>query len=84
MAHVMRLQQTYRQALRGLGATIRAIVRAVASEHTLALRAAAKAALPGQSLAEVRGMYLPTQQEGSDAAPSTPSVPSCYDPGRKP
>ena len=59
MAHVLDLQQTYRRTLGGARATIRAILRAVTAEHTLALRAATKAASPRQSLAEVRAMYVP-------------------------
>ena len=58
MAHVLPLQQTYRRTLGGVRATIRAILRAVTAEHTLALRAATKAASPRQSLAEVRAMYV--------------------------
>ncbi len=84
MAHILHLKQTYRRTRSGVVATIRAIMRAVASEHTLALRAAARAASPRQSLADVRAMYLPTQQEGSDAAPGTSSVPSRCDLDRKP
>ena len=84
MAHILHLKQTYRRTRSGVVATIRAIVRAAASEHTLALRAAARAASPRQSLADVRAMYLPAQQEGSDAAPGTSSVPPCCDLDRKP
>ena len=58
MAHVLPLQHTYRRTLGGVRATIRAILSAVTAEHTLALRAATKAASPRQSLAEVRAMYL--------------------------
>ncbi len=41
----------------GEGATIREIVSALATEHTLALRASTKAALPRQNLTELRAMY---------------------------
>ena len=70
MAHVLHLQQTYRRTLGGVRTTIRAIARAVTAEHTLALRAATKAALPRQSLAEVRAMYvapLGSHEEGTEA-----------------
>ena len=76
MAHVLHLPQTYRRTLGGVRATIRAIVRAVAAEHTLALRAATKAASPRQSLAEVRAMYVPAcepQPEADAVARSTNS-----------
>ena len=77
MAHILHLQQTYRQARRGVSATIRAVVRAVAAEHTLAMRAATKAASPRQSLAEVRAMYVPPlgpHQEVDVVARSTSSA----------
>lgn len=61
MAHVLHLQQTYRRMLGGVRATIGAILGAVTAEHTLALRAATKAASPRQSLAEVRAMYAPSE-----------------------
>jgi hypothetical protein len=38
---------------------MRAVARAVAVEHALALRAAAKTASPRKNLADVRAMYLP-------------------------
>jgi hypothetical protein len=67
MAHVLHSQQTYRRTLGGARATIRAILRAVTAEHTLALRAATKAASPRQSLAEVRAMYVPSEpQHGTE------------------
>jgi hypothetical protein len=47
--------------LGGVRATIGAILRAVTAEHTLALRAATKAASPRQNLAEVRAMYVPSE-----------------------
>jgi hypothetical protein len=58
MAHALHLQQTDRRTRGGVRAAIRAILSAVTAEHTLALRAATKAALPRQSLAEVRAMYV--------------------------
>ena len=61
MAHVLHLQQTYRRMLGGVRATISAILGAGTAEHTLALRAATKAASPRQSLAEVRAMYVPSE-----------------------
>ena len=68
MAHVLHLQQTYRRTLSGVRATIGAILRAVTAEHTLALRAATRAASPRQSLAEVRAMYVPSEphQHGTE------------------
>lgn len=74
MAHILHLKQTYRRTRSGVVATIRAIARVVAAEHTLAQCAAAKAASPRRSLAEVRAMYLPTdepQQEGEVVAKNT-------------
>ena len=62
MAHVLHLQQTHRRIRGGVRATIRAILSAVAAEHTLALRAATRAALPRQRLAEVRAMYVSPQE----------------------
>ena len=71
MAHVLHLQQTYRRTLGGVRAAIRAILSAATAEHTLALRAATRAALPRQSLAEVRAMYVsplePRQEDGAIA-----------------
>jgi len=63
------LQQTYRRTLDGVRATIGAVLRAVTAEHTLALRAATKAALPRQTMAQVRAMYVPSEphQHGTDA-----------------
>jgi hypothetical protein len=77
MAHILHLQQMSRRTLDGVNATIRAIVRAVAAEHTLALRAATTAASPRQSLAEVRAMYVPSlepHQESDVVAQSTRSA----------
>jgi hypothetical protein len=69
MADVLHLQQTYRRTLGGVRATIRAILRVVTSEHTLALRATTKAASPRQSLAEVRAMYVPSELHQHGAEP---------------
>ena len=65
---LLHLQRTYRRMLGGVRATIGAILRAVTAEHTLALRAATKAASPRQSLAEVRAMYVPSEphQHGTE------------------
>jgi hypothetical protein len=74
MSHVLHLQQARWRTLEAVGATIRAIVRAVSAEHALAQQAATKAALPRQSLAEVRAMYVSTrepQHEGDVVAQST-------------
>jgi len=69
MAHVLHLQQTDRRTLGRVRAAIRAILNAAGAEHRLALRAATKAALQRQSLAELRAMYLsplePTQADGA-------------------
>ena len=67
---LLHLQRTYRRTLGGVRATIGAILRAVTAEHTLALRAATKAASPRQSLAEVRAMYVPSEphQHGTNLA----------------
>ena len=67
MAHVLPLQHTYRRTLGGVRATIRAILRAVTAEHTLALRAATKAASPRQNLAEVRAMYVSPREPHQEA-----------------
>lgn len=58
MAYALHLQHAYRRRLNGVHATICAILGAVRADHTLALRAATKAAMPRQSLKEVRAMYL--------------------------
>jgi hypothetical protein len=73
MTHVLQLQQTYRRKLGGARATIRAILRAVTAEHTLALRAATRAASPRKSLAEVRAMYMPSEphQHGTEPGGQT-------------
>ena len=71
MAHALHLQQTDRRTLGGVPAAIRAILRAVTAEHTLALRAATKAALPRQSLAEVRAMYVSPLEAAQESTPCT-------------
>ena len=65
---LLHLQRTFRRMLGGVRATIGASLRAVTAEHTLALRAATKAASPRQSLAEVRAMYVPSEphQHGTE------------------
>ena len=63
MADALHLQQAYRRTPGGFRAAIRAILSAVTAEHTLALRAATKAALPRQRLAEVRAMYVSPQEQ---------------------
>ena len=69
MADALHLQQAYRRTPGRVRAAIRAIFSAVTAEHTLALRAATKAASPRQSLAEVRAMYVPplTPHQEADA-----------------
>ena len=62
MANTFQLQSSSRWTLDRVSASMRAMSRAVAAEHTLALYSASKAASPRQSLAEVRAMYLPTDQ----------------------
>ena len=57
MNQALHLPQTYRRDFYGFGARIRAIVRALAAEHTLALRASTKARLARQNLTELRAMY---------------------------
>lgn len=68
MANTLQLHPSARWTLNGFSAWMRAIVRTLAAEHTLALNAASKANLPRQRMAEVQAMYLPTshpQQEGN-------------------
>ena len=55
-AQALRLPQAYGRDFAGFGATVREI-SALATEHTLALRASTKAALPRQNLTELRAMY---------------------------
>jgi hypothetical protein len=72
MANILHMQHTRRPTLEGVTATIRAIARAVAAEHKLALRAATQAASPHQRLSEVRAMYVPSpdsRQESDAVAP---------------
>lgn len=45
-----------------ISSSMRAIARTLAAEHALALKAARKADLPRQRMAEVREMYLPTNR----------------------
>jgi len=74
MANTLQLHPWARWTLNGVSASMRAIARAVAAEHTLALNAARKAALPRHTLAEVRAMYVPTShppQEGNVTAQYT-------------
>ncbi len=77
MAHILHLKQTYQRTRSGVVATIRAIARLVADEHTVAQRAAAKAASPRRRLAEVRAMYLPTgeSQRERDVVPKNTTDP---------
>ena len=62
-AQAMHLPQAYRQEFAGFGATVREIGSALATEHTLALRASTKAALPRQNLTELRAMYAPSSAD---------------------
>ena len=76
MADAMHMQQAYRRTPGRVRAAIRAIFSAVTAEHTLALRASTKAALPRQRLAEVRAMYVSPQElprEDDATAQSTKS-----------
>ena len=57
MTQALPLPQAYRRDRTGFGARIRAIVHALEAEHTMALRASAKAALPRQNLTELRATY---------------------------
>ena len=60
VADVWRQRQTSRWTADRVYSVMRAIARAVAADHALALRAATKAeASPRRSLADVRAMYLP-------------------------
>jgi hypothetical protein len=73
MANILQLQHTRQPILEGVFATLRAVARAVAAEHTLALRAATTAASPHRRLAEVRAMYVSSpdsQQQSDSVAPS--------------
>ena len=53
---------------------LRIIARALASDHALALSAAAKAASPRRSLAEVRALYLARAQGGDPHVPVAPKT----------
>jgi len=59
VARTLSLPPTSRQILERVPATVLAIARAVAADHALALRAAARATSPRRNLVEVRAMYLP-------------------------
>lgn len=63
MAHILDLKHArWRSRSKGTAA-IHAILRTVAAEHTLALRAATKAASPRRSVSEVRAMYVSSAAE---------------------
>lgn len=70
MAHILRLKHTYQRTRSGVLATIRAVARAIAAEHTLALHASEKVASSCRNAAEVRAMYVPTP----DATPVRDAV----------
>jgi len=77
MADTFQLHPSFRWRRDGVGASMRALVRAVADEHALALHAAGKAASPRQSLAELRALYLPADpppQADEGAAQPTQSA----------
>jgi hypothetical protein len=57
MTQALHLPQAHRWDFAGFGATIREIGSALATEHTLALRASTKADLPRQNLTELRAIY---------------------------
>ncbi|HVE90514.1 MAG TPA: hypothetical protein VNA44_12530 [Burkholderiaceae bacterium] len=67
MAHILGLKPLYQQTRSGVIATIRAIARVIASEHTLALHASEKVASSCRHAAEVRAMYVPTPHKESDS-----------------
>ena len=52
------LHLPYRKTAPGLFAQIRALARALAAEHTLALTAAGKAERSGRNLDELRALYV--------------------------
>ena len=68
MANTLQLQHTRRPIFERVNATLCAAAHAVASEHALALRAATRAALPHQHLAEVRAMYVAAAPPAQSAA----------------
>lgn len=66
MDHILEPTQTHRRTLAAAIAAIRGIVRGLAAEQTLALRAAAKADASRQNLDEVRALYVePRSTTGS-------------------
>ena len=62
MENTLQARPSARWTLNGISAAMRAIARTLAAEHALALKAARKADLPRQRMAEVREMYLPTDR----------------------
>ena len=76
MAHTLRLKQTYRPIRGGAIEKIGAAARVLAEEQALALRAAEKAALPRQNVAELRALYLPADepQQEENAGEQTSKV----------
>ena len=61
MAYMMHWEQPHPRTHNRIVRAIGAVVRAVTSEHMLALQAATKATSPRQRLAEVRAMYVPVR-----------------------
>ena len=57
MTQALHLPQAYRPDFTGFSARIRAIVHALEAEHTMALQASTRAAMPRQNLAELQAMY---------------------------
>ena len=77
MAHALRWKQTHLPTQNGAIATIGGAARVIAEEQALALRAAEKAAMPRQSVAELRAMYVAAdepQQEKNSREQTTKSV----------
>ena len=60
MAHTLQLKQMALRTRSGVVAKFRALMRILGSEQTRALRAAHKATLSRQSVAELRAMYVST------------------------
>lgn len=67
MAHTLRFKQTYRRNQGATADSIGTVARAIAADHDLALRAAAKAASPRKNLAELRAMYVSTPEPQGDS-----------------
>ncbi|MEO8188047.1 MAG: hypothetical protein ABI580_11870 [Burkholderiaceae bacterium] len=67
MYHTLRLKHTYQRTRSRVIATIRAVARAIGSEHTLALRASEKVTSSCHNAAEVRAMYVPTPDVACDS-----------------